>query len=126
MPISYQHDSETVDFYAIFEGVITPEEITDYFLKLTSDLSSFAEARALLEVRKVTFRGFTFDSISKIAATTKAHQHLLESSKTAVVASQAVAYGITRMYIAIRDPKYDFKVFKARDEAMLWLGPGHA
>ena len=126
MPITYRQDSESVEFYAIFEGVLTPEAITDYFLRMTNEIGSFAGARALLEIRKVTFRGFTFDSISKIAGTTKAHQHLLESSKTAVVASQAVAYGIARMYIAIRDPKYDFQVFKDRDEAMLWLGPRRA
>jgi hypothetical protein len=123
MPITYQQDSESVDFYAVFEGVITPEEITDYFLQLTSEMGSFGEARALLEIRKVTFMGFTFDSISKIAGVTKAHQHLLDSTKTAVVASQAVAYGIVRMYIAIRDPKYEFRVFRARDDAMLWLRP---
>lgn len=122
MPITYQSGTEGVDFYAVFEGSITPEEITDYFLHMTSKIGSFAGARALLEIRKVTFNGFTFNSISKIARVTKTHQHLLDSSRTAVVASQAVAYGLVRMYTAIRDPEYEFEVFRTRDDATRWLG----
>lgn len=122
MAITYQRDSEGVDFHAVFEGSITPEDVTEYFLRVTNELSSFAEGRALLEIQKVTFKDFSFKSISKIAEVTKAHQYLLASSKTAVVASQALAYGLTRMYIAIRDPEYDFHVFRTRDEAIQWLG----
>lgn len=121
MPITYQRDSEGIDFYVVFEGLITPEDVTNYFVQITGELGSFAERRALLEIRKVTFKHFTFDSISKIAKVTKAHQHLLDASKTAVVASQPVAYGIARMYIAIRDPKYAFEVFRTRADAMPWL-----
>ena len=122
MSITYQPGTEGADFYAVFEGSITPDEITDYFLHMTSEIGSFAGARALLEIRKVTLNGFTFVSISKIARITKAHQHLLNSSRTAVVASQAVAYGFVRMYIAIRNPGYEFEVFRTREDAMVWLG----
>lgn len=121
MPITYQQDNDGLDLHAIFENQITPEDITNYFVQITSELGSFAERRALLEIRKVTFKGFTFDAISKIARVTKAHEPLLEASKTAVVASQPVAYGLARMYIAIRDPKYEFEVFKTREEAIPWL-----
>ena len=126
MPITYQIDSEGLDFYAAFEGTITPREVIDYFAQMAAELGAFTNGRALLEVRNVALRQFTFASISRIAAATKRHEDSFGTSKIAVVAPQSVAFGIARMYIAIRDPKYDFSVFRERDAAMAWLRQGCA
>ena len=121
MPISVKRNFDGVDFYTRFDGRITVEEVADYFLEITSESDSFANKCALLEFGDVTFRGVRFDTVMQLARLTKQHQDLLEGSRTAVVASGPLAYGIVRMYIGIRDPSYDFEVFRTRDEAMDWL-----
>ena len=121
MPITIDADRQGLDLYVVFEGDIAPEDVTAYFQRITAAGTSFAGFRTLIEIRTVRFSGFNFRSIAEFARLTRDQRSLLEGSRTAVVTRGSVAYGLARMYVSIRDPDYDFAIFRDTDAARHWL-----
>ena len=121
MPINVTTDHESADICVTFSGPVLLEDVHEYFSELMRGFDSFGNKKALLLFENIELAGFKFSTICTFAELTKQHQVQLEGSRTAVVASNGLAYGITRMYMAIRDPNYAFAVFRNVTDAIEWL-----
>jgi len=62
-----------------------------------------------------------FAAISALSRTTGEYQTLLGTSRTTLVAPNAVVFGFARMYTAVPNPPYTTSIFRAREPALLWL-----
>ena len=124
MPIEIEKPivNEAYDFCARFTGTITPADISSYFLSITDTFDSWDDKRALVEfLPDVRLTGFNFAAISALSRTTREYQTQLGTSSTALVAPNAAVFGFARMYMAVRNPPYTIRIFRARKPAILWL-----
>lgn len=123
MPIRSTRNDHCPEVHTILEGVITPEMIHAYFEEIVAG-DPLAGARALIELRSTKMRGFDFRSVQAFAKVSEAAADAVSGARTAVVADGKLAYGLIRMYIAIRDPDYEFRLFEDVGAALAWLEGG--
>ncbi len=121
MPITVAQDSQGVDLFVTFEGVITLLDVQAYFTEVVARFEEFAGRRTIILVDGVALRGFSLDGLFSLAGVTRKHEAKLANSRTAVVAGSDLSYGFTRMYLGVRNPPYDISVFRSLDEARAWL-----
>lgn len=121
MPITYQRDCDGYDLHVSFHDRVELRDIEDYFNGIMDEVDSFHDFRTLVDVSDAFFRGFSFTHVRRFAGLTQTFEARVKNSKTAVVAGSAVAYGLVRMYISIRNMDYDFAVFRDTEAALQWL-----
>jgi hypothetical protein len=124
MPIEFKTNMHPNYFFSVWKGKITDEDImvayTDFY---SSDcwepgqheLSDLTEAD-LSETTAVGFRNF------QGLCETFFRQHNVTETKSAVIASKDLAYGLARMYSLKADnsPEY-VRVFRDHTDAVEWL-----
>ncbi len=121
MPITYSLATPGLDIVVKITGEIRPEDIIGYMHDLMVDLDNFTGKRALIEVDGLKPKGFNFSSVNALSQQTKLFEPKLNGSRTAICAPSAIAYGLARMYLMIRNPPYAMSVFRERNDALDWL-----
>lgn len=124
MSISFRipDPSTGIDLETVFSGTIKPDQLSEYMEQVMSLHDSWQGKRALLTFTGSTsISGFNYAAINRLATYTRTFNDPLTGSRTAVVAERPLIYGLIRMYIALRDPPYEFQVFRHQDAARRWL-----
>ena len=121
MPITYHTNCDGYDLHVHAQGRVELQDIENYFHDIMARIDSFDGFRTLVHLDDASFHGFSFKQVRSFAALTKTFEARVTASRTAVVAGSALAYGLVRMYISIRNMEYDFAVFRDTDSALGWL-----
>jgi len=125
MSVEYEIDSGHQVVFTRCCGTITVTDMWGIGRRLRSDPAFNPDQRQLIDLGEVTGMSAPFDEISRFAQD-KDGDPFSGSSRRAVVAPQNFAYGIARMYEALREGRDagGFRVFRTMAEAMEWLGLG--
>jgi hypothetical protein len=123
MSVEYQIDSAQGVVFVRCSGVVTVAEMWDAGQRLRSDPTFEADQRLLIDLHEVTGMDTPSDALHHFA---KDGDPFSGKSRRAVVAPQTYAYGVARMYEALREDrdKGEFRVFRTMDEAREWLRLG--
>ncbi len=121
MPIHYTFDHPEVDLHVTIHGHVDALDVVDYFEDVTTRVDDFGGMAVLLEIGDVSLTGVNYASVRQMSHVTRRQEAALLGSRTAVVAHAPLAYGVVRMYLALRDPPYSFRVFRHRGKALDWL-----
>lgn len=123
MSVDYQIDSGQEVVFTRCSGTITVADMWDIGRRLRSDPAFNPDQRQLIDLGEVTGMTVPFDQIYRFAQE-KNGDPFSGSSRRAVVAPQNFAYGIARMYEALREDRDPggFRVFRTMAEARKWLG----
>ena len=124
MPVDYRIHSDLGLVVAQFQGNVTDEEVLQTYRRVLNDAEyrpEFNDLIDLLDVEGFNLKAGTMRQIIMLAD--QAHADGPKSFKTAVVASNALPYGLARMYEALADGSaVNVSVFRNVTEAMEWLG----
>ena len=125
MPIEYQIDHSHRVVFAKGVGALTSDELFAYQRDVWSrpDVAGFNELADMSEVQDIVQP--TSERIRKLADLS-ASMDISTPSKFAIVAPQALPFGLGRMYEMYREMNEhstkEVRVFRTREEALEWLG----
>jgi hypothetical protein len=125
MPIEYQIDHSRRVVFAKGVGAFTSEELFAYQREVWSrpEVAGYNELADISEVETVVHP--VSDQIRKLADLS-ASMDVSSTSKFAIVAPYALAFGLGRMYEIYREMNErstkEVRVFRTREEALEWLG----
>jgi hypothetical protein len=118
MPAQYVIDRALRTVLTKFSGVLTLGEVVELVRKLSSDPDfdrTFAEIVNLSEATDVQLDYLDFQRLKGI-------DPFSEGSRRAfVIPSRNVAYGVTRMFQALREGEAHIEIFDTTEEARRWV-----
>lgn len=116
MAIQYSIDRARRMVFTTWSGQVTYEELSAYLEQLRNDPNFDPNLDQLVDLSNVSVIKLTFDTLNSIRQV----DPFSAESKRAVVAPKDVAYGLSRMYEALKGG--GFTVFRAMEPARAWLG----
>jgi hypothetical protein len=125
MPIRYRIDHAQQLVVVVIRGILSDEEIFGYQREVWSrpDVQGYDELADMREVERIAVAS---PERVRDLAQLSAEMDRGAASKFAIVAPQEVAFGLARMYEALRkmNPKSKKQVeaFRTLPEALAWLG----
>lgn len=122
MPISYRID---VDLGAVFThatGALTDDELIAHKRDLTRDPAFKPGMVELSDLRGLERLDITSAGVSRFVAQDESDANQLAGVRMAIVASEDLAYGMSRMYGMRTGQNVDVQSFRDIDEARRWLG----
>jgi len=125
MSIEYTLKDEGHFVHTEGQGVLTDEELRAYVESVNSDPRIQREGRELLDLRAVSQINVSAECIEQLAHFRKSPDQSPEEWKTAIVVSQDLMFGLSRMFqlsAEVADFPAQIGVFKDLCEAREWLG----
>src|SRR5262249_31216194 len=120
MPWKYEIDEEQRLVITTAWGVLTGEEIREHRRQLRNDARFHRSFFQLLDFTRVTGMNIGTMTVRELS-----RDHTFSrNSRRAFVAPSPLAYGMSRMFISIREVSggaEEMQVFKNRNKAMQWL-----
>jgi hypothetical protein len=116
-------DAERNVLFVSFEGLISDEDLVKYAQRIATSPAIPPGHGELVDLRRVEVGEVHSHTLRRIAELFAGADRTPERSRVAIVASDDVAYGLSRMYQAFRsESPLDLRVFRAMNEARAWLG----
>lgn len=119
MPASFRIDLVRKLVSTTISGVITFEEVVALAVALKGDPLFHPAFAELLDLRQATFSSLTFQELRLLARTIDPFS---STALRAIVATDDLIYGTSRMYQAVRDQENNIQVFRNLEDARRWLG----
>jgi hypothetical protein len=127
VPIDYRYDATRGIVFARGTGVLVDDDVSSYVRGVLQDPEVRQGAWQLLDCTDVTAVDVTPACVRRIAASMNLQGEKLAGSRLAILAPGDAAYGMGRMYQALRDGgPGEVQVFRERAEAEAWLDPSIA
>jgi hypothetical protein len=123
MSIEFRYIEELGCLHTIGRGKVLLEDFLNYHR--TVDIANPPDQLLILsDYREVDPSELSSSDIEQIRTNTSARtDHKYRSVKEAIVVSETLAYGLSRMYDGVAySEKYDINVFTDINEAKVWLG----
>ncbi len=120
MPIDSQIDSSLGVVFSVFQGVVTPEDVSGQVEGFRTDPAFEPSFNHLIDARGAT----QLDLSSYDMRVVSMHSIFNENSRRAIAAEKDETFGIARMYQSLREAheKPDqIQVFRDMAEARRWL-----
>ncbi len=123
MPISYRVDEELGIFIVTLRGALTDEELLETTKRMIDDPAKRPGLHELVDAQDVQLREASSSAVRQVAELFAAGPRPEKGVRVAFVAPADAAFGVARMYEALRQQSAaEFRVFRAMDEALAWLG----
>jgi len=123
VPISLDVVDSKRFVYARATGVLTLVDNISAFLALSVDPRFEAGFSQLCDFRDVTEARLGESEIREFVAVEQGRLDLLSGARIALVAPEAFAFGLARMWEILADRMpFETHVFRSLDEALAWLG----
>lgn len=123
MGIFYYIDTAQQLMVLVAEGDLADEQFVEDIETALNDPVVGPDLRVLFDLRGVEQFKVTTWSVHAITGITKSMESKLTNVKMAIVASNALIYGMARMYKILRSSSpAEVVVFRDLDEAKCWLG----
>ena len=126
MPITYEIDVQAGLIVTIATGVLTNQELLEHKRRLSRDPNIRAGMVELSDVRGIDRLEVTAEGVWQFVAHDGADGARFADYRLAIVASEAVVYGMARMYQMMTERSATVAVFKTMSDARAWLGAGTA
>ena len=122
MPITFRIDKESGIVYTTVEGRVSIDEIIEG-LRACVSLPDFRPGlNGIADLRNSEFDPRPAD-VERIAMLLTEYRNKIGLSKTAVVVSKAVTFGMTREFQAFAEhSSIDTEIFRDMDQARQWIG----
>jgi hypothetical protein len=125
MPVSYRVLPEQGVVVVELRGRIDDAELLEATDRLIADADRLPGLNELVDARELEVNDLSSAALRKVADRFAAGPRPDEGVRVALVAGSDVAYGLGRMYQALRDGSAaEFRVFRELPEARGWLGLG--
>jgi hypothetical protein len=126
LPTRYEYDPATRLVRIEISGEVRESELVDLAHKLASD-ETFAPGHGeLVDLRGLLQTDVSAAVLRQVAAIFARTDRYAERTRVAVCAPADLAYGLSRMYEAFREPSgLQLRVFRTLGEAERWLADGH-
>jgi hypothetical protein len=119
----YRIDPALGCVFTTLEGTLSDEDILGYVRSALADPEFGPGLRGLVDASSVERLAVTRAGIEGVLDLTRDRDDRIRGARLALVAPQDAAFGMARMYQTLRDdPPYEIQVFRARAEALAWLG----
>jgi hypothetical protein len=122
MPITYDIDRSSDLTTFVLSGEV---RLTDFIDTLNAYGKSGPTKFELYDARSIDGKRLTFDEMSAFADYLAKHAEIRPlGSKTAVVVTESIDFGLSRMISILTEETTDYQIeaFRDRDEALGWLG----
>jgi len=120
MPISYRIDADARLVRTVADGVLTDAELLAHKAQLAADPAFQAGMHQLSDVRGVERLDVSADGVRSFVAHDAQHVERFAGHRMAIVASEAVVFGMARMYQTMSS--VDVGVFRNIEDALAFLG----
>ncbi|MDB4881556.1 MAG: hypothetical protein JWL95_322 [Gemmatimonadetes bacterium] len=122
MPTTVTLDRATGIRITTATGVVSGQDFVDIYHQIIADPELSHATRSLVDLREASFAEFTSGDVR--AAVNLPQLPRQAETRMAIVATTAVAYGMSRMYAMMQEGERpgEAQVFQSYDEALDWLG----
>lgn len=121
MPISRCTDKDPTLIYTLLSGRITDTELWVYYERAIAEKDD-APWRELVDGTQVTEMALTPEGLTRLASVVEASPEKIRDGRVAMVATNAVTYGVFRMWELQREGlNYEVRVFRDLELALAWL-----
>ena len=106
------------------EGIVTDQELLEYVREYLGN-PEFSHFDELFDLTEADLHDVTYAGLSAVATAAAATDRSTPSIKIAILVSQVLGLGLSRMYQTLREVKGGqrlTRVFRDRSECMEWLG----
>lgn len=121
MPITFSIEPSMKTVYTTVTGRLFDEDPIRYLTDVLAHPAYRPGSSALVICKQVELGSFSVQAVRRFAEFTREASQELKDSRVAVVAHQPAVYGLVRMYHLLREPEYEFRVFRQLSEAETWL-----
>jgi hypothetical protein len=122
MPIAFRIDKESGIVYTTIEGRITTDELLESLERFMNHPDFSPGLNGLADLRNIEMDTFSAD-VRRIAELMVEYRNKIGPSKTAVVISKDVTFGMTRMFQSFSEQSsIKTAIFRDMEEALRWLG----
>lgn len=124
MPVRVSIDHKQRVIFVHGQGIVTDRDLLEYVQTYLgeSGLSGYDE---LFDLTEADLHDLTYAGLSAVASAAVATDPQASANKIAILVSQALGMGLSRMYQTLREVKGGYRltrVFWDRSECMEWLG----
>ncbi len=124
MSLNVQIDDKQQVIFVRGEGIVTDQELLDYVLEYLGD-SHYGTYDEIIDLTEADLQDLTYAGLSELASAAAATDPEAIPIKIAILVSQSLGMGLSRIYMRLREFKggrRKTRVFRDRDECMEWLG----
>ena len=124
MPLQVRVEPGLQVIFVDGEGVVTDDDLLRYVLEYLDD-GEFKGYDELFDLTSADLHDLTYAGLSSVAAAAAATDPEAGPTKIALLVSETLGMGLSRMYQALRETKggrRQTRVFWDRDECREWLG----
>jgi hypothetical protein len=122
--MSYELDKKNMILITTWVGEVTDGMLIEFYEKIRADPSFGHEFREIADLRLADLSGVTAEGLQRL---NELHTYLIKNvkevtpTKAAIIASEALSYGLSRMYSGKSDEVIETNVFRSSLEALAWL-----
>jgi hypothetical protein len=123
MPLAVHVDDERRVIFVRGEGIVTDRDLLEYVQEYLSD-PELRRYHELFDLREADLQDLTYGGLSSVASAAAATDSGEDPVKIAILVSQVLGLGLSRMYQTLREVKGGqrlTRVFQDRLECMEWL-----
>ena len=126
MPVEVNIDNQRGLVASVWSGSVDEAQCSSYIEGVwgESTVSAYDE---LLDFRNVTNFELPIEAIQRLVTRSRSVAAPEARARSALVASEAMAFGLARMYVSMRDlddeHQREWQVLTNYDEALRWLDP---
>jgi hypothetical protein len=122
MPITFRIDKESGIVYTTIDGRTNTDEIVESLESLLNNPDFKPGLNGIADLRNSEMDTFSAD-VKRIAGLMIEYRNKIGPSKTAVVISKDVTFGMTRVFQAFSEQSsIETAIFRDMEEALRWLG----
>lgn len=122
MACMYKVDPDLRCTLVRYDGETTTANIISLFERMSADEAVVTGLPRLTAVRRAIFQ-LTARSVSELARVMDKYDEMLRPPHAAIIASQALHFGIARQFrVQRRSDSGDFSVFRDLEDALEWAG----
>lgn len=122
MPITFRIDKESGIVHTTIDGSASTDEIVDGLKSIMNHPDFKPGLNGIADLRNSDMEVFSAD-VKRIANLLIEYRNKIGPSKTAVVVSKDVTFGMTRVFqVFAEQSSIETAIFRDRDEALQWLG----
>jgi hypothetical protein len=122
MPITFRIDAESGVVYTNVQGLVSADDILEALKSIMGHPEFRPGLNGLADLRNIEGDLFSGD-VRKIAELMIEFRKKIGSSKTAVIVSKDVTFGMARTYqVFAEKSSIKTEIFRDKDEALQWLG----
>ena len=123
MPVTHHYDARARVLIVRLLGEVTDDDVLQYAREATESPVADPRHHELIDCREVEVPAARTQTLRRVARMFQEAERAPSGVKIAFVTTSDAAYGLARMYQALRDlSPVEIRVFREMVEARAWLG----